>query len=276
MPSRSAFRALPDVAVAYVRVSTGKQELGPVAQRDAIAEWGRRNGVRIAEVFQDEVSGGVEDSAVDPFAARPALAAALDAVPLHRASVLVVAKRDRLHRDMMLAAMVVKLLSKHGARVVSAAGEGCGIDADPEDPASVLMRNIVDSFSVYERALIKYRTRKALAVKRDREERVGAVRLGFVLADEERLSARTGKMQTFRLLPNWPEREAAILAYRLHAEGLRGGAISEALVAAGHRPRNGADGYFRMQIQRLVALGARLSGVSGPQPPREGDARASG
>src|SRR5260370_30004876 len=59
------------VAVAYVRVSTEEQNLGPEAQRAAIGAWAERHGVRIAATFEDRLSGGTapED--------RPGLVAAL-------------------------------------------------------------------------------------------------------------------------------------------------------------------------------------------------------
>ena len=44
------------------------------------------------------------------------------------------------------------------------------------------MRNIVNAFAEYERALIRARTRAALAVKRAKGERVGDVPFGYQLA----------------------------------------------------------------------------------------------
>lgn len=45
-----------------------------------------------------------------------------------------------------------------------------------------MMRGIVDVFAQYERALIRARTKAALAVKRSRGEYVGSVPFGFRLA----------------------------------------------------------------------------------------------
>ena len=81
---------------------------------------------------------------------------------------LLVAKRDRLGRDVIAVAMIERLIAKRGARVVSAAGEG----TDSDDPSALLMRRLIDSFAEYERALIAARTRAALAAKRRRGERV--------------------------------------------------------------------------------------------------------
>jgi DNA invertase Pin-like site-specific DNA recombinase len=142
----------------YRRVSTQEQAgsgLGLDAQQTAIQAVARRMGLPLAETFTDAgVSGGL------PLEQRPGLLAALDA--LKKGDVLLVAKRDRLGRDVLNVAMFERLAERKGARIVSAAGEG----TDQNDPTSRLMRQIVDSFAEYERAIIRARTRAALAVKR--------------------------------------------------------------------------------------------------------------
>jgi len=79
----------------------------------------------------------------------------------------VVAKRDRLARDPIVAAMVEAAAARVGARIASAAGEGEG-----DDPSAILMRRMVDAFAEYERHMIRARTRAALGVKRSRGERI--------------------------------------------------------------------------------------------------------
>jgi DNA invertase Pin-like site-specific DNA recombinase len=102
---------------------------------------------------------------------------------LRRGDVLLVAKRDRLARDVIAVAMIERLIGKRGARVVSAAGEG----SENDDPASVLMRRLIDSFAEYERLIISSRTRAALAAKRRRNERVsGIVPFGYRLGADKR------------------------------------------------------------------------------------------
>ena len=116
---------------------------------------------------EDALSGGL------PLAKRTTLLDALAA--LARGDVLLVAKRDRLSRgDMMTTAMIEAAVKRAGARIVSAAGEG----TESDDPASVLMRRIVDAFGEYERLLIKARTRAALKAKKARGERYGQVPYG--------------------------------------------------------------------------------------------------
>jgi site-specific DNA recombinase len=100
---------------------------------------------------------------------------------LGKGDVLLVAKRDRLSRgDMMTTAMIEAAVKRAGARVISAAGEG----TESDDPASVLMRRIIDAFGEYERLLIKARTRAALKAKKARGERYGQVPYGHRLAGD--------------------------------------------------------------------------------------------
>jgi DNA invertase Pin-like site-specific DNA recombinase len=156
-------------AVVYVRVSTEDQQLGPQAQLAAIQRYCDAKGIQIMSVHTDHgVSGAAE---IDRC---PALLDAIDAMKATGAALLIAAKRDRVARDVMKAAMVEQLVQRAGGMVVSAAGEGEGTDA-----ASQLMRTLVDAFAAYERALIAQRTTAALAVKKAKGQRTGGVPWGF-------------------------------------------------------------------------------------------------
>lgn len=205
-------------AVAYLRVSTDEQHLGPEAQRAAIAAWAAREGVTVVAWHTDAgVSGAAE------IAKRPALLAALADLRAHRAGVLVVAKRDRLARDVMAAAMIERLTVDAGARILSAAGEG----TESDDPASCLMRAMVDAFAAYERALIAARTKAALGVKRARGECVGEPPYGW-RADASR-----------RLVADDIEQAIIVRVHALRASGMTVRAIVAALQAEGVTTRSG-------------------------------------
>lgn len=148
----------PRLAVAYIRVSKDEQKLGPEAQRAAVEAWAAREGIQLVAWHVDQ---GV--CSVTPIDQRPALVAALAALREHGAGVLVVAKRDRIARDVVLTAGVERAAAQCGAAVVSAAGEGNGAA-----PADQFMRTVIDGAAQYERALIRARTRAALAAKRAR------------------------------------------------------------------------------------------------------------
>lgn len=169
--SKPKSSADPKRVVGYLRVSTEEQTLGPEAQREQLARWCAANGCELVAVYSDAVSGAA------PLDHRPALMEAIDSLREHRAAVLLVAKRDRIARDVMLAAMVERLAERAGARILSADGTG-----NADGPEGMLIRGIADLFAQYERALIRTRTRAALAVKKARGELVGSVPYGFQLA----------------------------------------------------------------------------------------------
>jgi DNA invertase Pin-like site-specific DNA recombinase len=207
-------------AIGYRRVSTAEQvgsTLGLDAQQHAIDATAARLGLTVAATFTDAgVSGGL------PLEQRPALLAALDA--LHRGDVLIVAKRDRLGRDVLNVAMLERLTERKGARIVSSAGEG----TDDDGPTSVLMRQIIDSFAQYERAIIRARTRAALAAKKVRGQRVGGVPFGFQVDTDGR-----------SLIPHAAEQRAIALIVELRATGATFRAIADVLNARGFRSRTG-------------------------------------
>ncbi len=74
----------PLLAVAYIRVSTDEQRLGPEAQRAAVEAWAAREGISVAAWHVDQgVSGGSD------LGDRPALVAALGELRALGAGVLV-------------------------------------------------------------------------------------------------------------------------------------------------------------------------------------------
>lgn len=230
---KKTHRGDPRIVVGYVRVSTDDQALGPDAQRAALERWCTSQGATLATVYEDRgVSGG---AALEE---RPALLAALEALPQHGAGVLAVARRDRLARDVVVAAMIERLVERGGARIMAADGAGNG-----EGPEAILLRGLVDLFAQYERALIRSRTAAALAVKRSRGERVGAVPIGFRLAADGR-----------RLDDNEEERRAIERVGELRATGASLRQIAERLDAEGVRPRGAR--WHATTIARLLRRSA--------------------
>lgn len=172
-------------AVCYFRVSTDEQvdtRAGLNAQRDACAAWCAREGYEAVGPFE-EVEGV---SGSTPLEKRAALLRAVAA--LAPGDVLLVAKRDRLARDLMVSAMLEASVRKKRCRVVSAAGEG----TDDDSPTSILLRRMIDLFSEHERLIIGLRTTVALQAKRKRRERTGRVPYGSDLIDDGRRSKTGG------------------------------------------------------------------------------------
>ena len=221
----------PLVAVAYVRVSTTDQKLGPEAQRAAVEAWAVREGVQVAAWHVDQ---GV--SGASPIDQRPALLAALASLREHGAGVLVVAKRDRIARDVVLTAGVERAATGAGAAVVSAAGEGNG-----SAPADAFMRTVIDGAAAYERALIRARTTAALAVIRARGQKTGGgLPFGYQLA----VDGRT-------LVPVEAEQATIARARVLRASGLTLRAVAAQLAAEGHTSRKGGA-FFAPQVARML------------------------
>lgn len=207
----------PRVAVAYLRASTDDQHLSPDAQRAAIVAWAAREGVTVVSWHVDRGVSGAAD-----LADRPALADALGALRAHAAGLLVVAKRDRLARDVYLAAAIDRAVASSGSRVVSADGAANG-----DTPADAFMRSILDASAQYERAMIAARTRAALRVKIARGESTGEAPYGW-RADAD------GK-----LVPDVAEQAVVARVCALRASGLSIRAIVAALTAEGVRTRSG-------------------------------------
>lgn len=82
------------------------------------------------------------------------------------AGVLAVAKRDRLARDPEIAAGIRKTVERGGAQVTAADGAG-----NADSASDAFFRRIIDAATEAERAMIRHRTRAALAAKRARGER---------------------------------------------------------------------------------------------------------
>jgi DNA invertase Pin-like site-specific DNA recombinase len=214
-------------ACIYLRVSTDEQAnsgLGLAAQRAACEAKARAAGATCVSLFAD---AGVSGSTA--IADRPQLTACLEA--LGRGDVLVVAKRDRVARDYMMAGWVDLEVARKGARLISAAGEG----TDSDDPMSRVMRVIVDAFAQYERDMIRARTAAALKAKRARGEKTGgAVPFGWRVACTEICDGKERKV----LIADAHEQAAITRARELRAEGLGFRLIAQRLAAEGVRGRN--------------------------------------
>ena len=220
-------------AVAYLRVSTEDQALGPEAQRAAIEGWAAGQGVQVLSWRLDQgVSGAT------PIEDRPGLLAALQDLEDLEAGLIVVAKWDRLARDVMVAAMVERMVERIGARIVSADGVGVG-----DGPEAALMRAMVQAFAAYERALIRTRTSAALRALRAKGQRAGEVPLGYRLAED-------GKA----LVEDAEEVEIIDQARQLRAEGWSYRRIAAEMAQRGLRPRGTM--WHAMTISRMVHTGS--------------------
>jgi DNA invertase Pin-like site-specific DNA recombinase len=199
-------------AVAYLRVSTDEQHLGPEAQRATIQQYAKQHGIEIVAEFCDfGVSGGAE------LEDRPELMCAIDALTELDAGLFLVAKRDRLARSTMFAAIIEENCKKNGGRVHSA--DGLSNDDTPE---AKLMRTLLDAFAEYERSLIRSRTKAALRVKKARGEFCGGkVPFGY-------------RNENGKLVEDEQQMAAAVRIRELHASGVSLRKIADALTTEGY------------------------------------------
>ena len=159
------------------------------------------------------------------------------------AGIPVVAKRDRLARDVLIVGAIEAAAASRGARVVSADGV-----ADGDEPAALLMGHLLDAFAQFERAMIRARTRAALAMKKARGERVGGIPHGYELAGD-------GK----RLVIHPGDATVVARAQELRALGLTLQAVAERRAAEGLRNREGrlfGPSSVLMMVRRPTAARA--------------------
>lgn len=146
-----------------------------------------------------------------------------------------VAKRDHLARDVLIALTIERDVKRLGACIVSADGTGNGATAADE-----LMRTILDGAAAYERKLIAARTTAALGALRARGYRAGEVPFGFLADAEGKLSPHPGEVATIAR------------ARELRAGGLAQRAVVAQLSAEGRRARSGRP-LGLAQVQRILA-----------------------
>lgn len=210
----------PEKAVAYLRCSTEDQELGIAAQEASIRAYATQQSIQIVALLKDEgVSGAT------PLDKREGFQLALGQMTSRDATVLLVAKRDRLARDTLAAAFLQRLVERIGGRVECADGVGNG-----DDPLSKMQRGMMDLIAEYERSLIRNRTKAALAVKKARGERIGGIPYGFAVGADK------------KLVPVPAEQEAIRHIMRLREDGESWDCVVHELIAE-RRPARGKTWY---------------------------------
>lgn len=220
--------AKPVNVIAYVRVSTDRQELSPIGQRQAIERYAAEQGLTVLATFEDiGVSGtaGLE--------ARPGLASALVAAKKAKASIIV-AKRDRLARDSFTASLIERDLRSHKGQVISADGVANGDEA-----TDVLLRSMLDAIAAFEAAQIAARIAAAKAVQRQRRTYVGG------------RPATGWRVDGSVMVHDTAEQETLSRVRALAAEGASTRGIVRALAAEGRMNRTGKP-YVQTQIVRML------------------------
>ncbi len=218
-PSRLRF-------VSYLRVSTDGQArsgLGLEAQRQAVAAHVAQAGGEVVAEFREVESGKRAD--------RPQLAAALASCRTRRA-VLVIAKLDRLARNVVFLATLMESRVRFQAVDLPAADE--------------FTLHILAAVAQKEASAISTRTRDALAAKKARGFQLGSPANLTPAAREKSWVAMRENAQA-----NLNNRQAGQLAALLRATGASLRAIADQLNQSGYRTRYG-KAFHPMGVQRLL------------------------
>lgn len=144
-------------AVFYIRVSTDEKSASITAQREACQRIAAQRGYEVVHEYVDEnVSGAI---AIEK---RPALKRALAALAAEKADRLIVAKLDRLARNVRVALEIDEdYATRHGWGIVFG-----DMDVDTSTAVGKMQLSMFASVARFERDRISERTREALAVKR--------------------------------------------------------------------------------------------------------------
>jgi DNA invertase Pin-like site-specific DNA recombinase len=172
--------------VAYLRVSTDRQAdegYGLVVQRRLIRDWARANGHTIVRWAEDEGKSGTLTAGED----RPGLRIAFVWLRRRKAEGIVVARLDRLARDLILQETLLREIWGMGGKAWScSAAESQYLEDDPGDPARKLIRQVLGAVFEYERAMIVQRLKNGRAQKAaDGGYAYGAPRYGWAAHDGE-------------------------------------------------------------------------------------------
>ena len=219
--------------VSYTRVSTeeqGRSGLGMDAQADAIRQAVAAKGGTIARAFSEVGSGGDDH--------RPELLAALKLCKRTGAT-LIVAKLDRLSRDVELIAGTMK-------RTALVVAECVG--------ASPMELHLRASFAEEERSKIRTRTREALAALKARGVKLGSARPGHWKGREDRRQAGQRKAVKVaatkaRALSAELYADAAAVAAKFKGASLR--TLADELNAAGLTTPRGS-GWTAAAVSRML------------------------
>lgn len=214
--------------IAYYRVSTKKQGLGLDAQKSIVENFVKANGGEIVGEYSEKESGKDKGNL---YRNRVQLVSALDACKQQGAA-LIVAKVDRLTRDMETAANLVKhydiVFCDH-----------------PEMDA--LQQGVFFGMAMQEREYISQRTKQALQAKREKGAKLGAPNATFT--DEQRAAA----LDTRRNNARRNENNLRAYGFIKNVRGVNWGTLANLLNQYGFKTAKGGN-WQAIQVQRLAKL----------------------
>jgi DNA invertase Pin-like site-specific DNA recombinase len=204
--------------VVYIRVSTaeqGQSGLGLEAQRAAAAAYCERENLQVVDVV-------VEVASAKSTKGRPLLANTLERLDRGEAHRLIVAKVDRLARNLLDLLGMADRGDRHGWGIVT-----LDLGLDTSTPAGRFSLQMMGGAAELERSLIGQRTREALGAARARGTRLGRPR---IISED-----------TYRR------------AFALRESGSTWQQTADTLTVEGHRKANGSPSWAISNVRRLLA-----------------------
>lgn len=209
--------------IAYLRVSTTKQDYGLEAQQDMINKWLKGKGELIA-TFQEKISGKINK--------RPELEKAIDLCKKEDATLLI-AKLDRLSRDVAF----LFELNNSGVKIAC-----CDL---PE--LNTLTLGIFATMAQHERELISLRTKAGLEIARLKGKRIGRKK-------GESIKPSKQAKEVKRSMAIERNKKAIQAAKHFKEKGLNNSEIAREMNSLGFTAPKGGS-LESCQIKRLLAFG---------------------
>ncbi len=177
------------LALGYVRVSTGRQDLSVEAQTEAVKRAAEYHQLTDFELFAEPDTSGSIEFLQRPQAVR-LLGAARAAIASGREATIIVPKVDRLGRDTVDVSNTARLFEQIGARLLL-----LDINVDTRTPMGRAFMQIAAVFAELELARIRERIQTALDHKRGQGLLTGTVPYGFNAVDTGEISAKGVKLR---------------------------------------------------------------------------------
>lgn len=215
--------------VAYYRVSTEKQGLGIDAQKTIVSNWATSHDAEVVAEFSEKVSGKNDN--------RQELAKAKELCE-KEGFTLVVAKLDRLSRNMLLLVKMFADMTNKGAKFVV-----CNL---PE--LTPLTLGIFAGLAEQERNMISERTKQALAELKRNGKKLGSPK-GFT--DEVKEKGRASRHSN--AVNDENNRRAYKFAQDLKSKGMNLNAIAVELNRFDFKTRRG-NAWSRASVENLFKV----------------------
>jgi|BioPla2DNA2_1021312.scaffolds.fasta_scaffold55915_3 site-specific DNA recombinase len=221
--------------VAYLRVSTegqtGEDKYGLPAQREHITAYAAQEGLEIAQWYSDE---GISGAMVD----RPGLQELLRDAENGEFDLVLVAKMDRIARDLFVQLWVEKELTKASVELISVTEPFTG-----NDPMNTAFRQMMGVFAELEKSMITWRMAGGRIQKAKRGGYAGgAAPIGY--------KAERGS-KVLQLDPEKARTVARVFEIKEQNPALTLQQIADILNEEGHTTARGAE-FKPMQVKRIL------------------------